>query len=117
MKHIYALMIKFVIVALMLWIVLSITTNLSFADIIYLSVAVTVIAYVIGDLLILSATNNVIATIADLVIALVTIYLYNYLLATQMISFWDALIAAVVLGVDEWFFHRYVSRKILNNYE
>jgi uncharacterized membrane protein YvlD (DUF360 family) len=116
-KHVVALLIKFAMIAIVLWIVLGITTDLSFGYIMYLSIAVTILAYVIGDLLILSATNNVVATIADIVLALITIYLYNYLLDTQEISFWDALIAAAVIGVGEWFFHKYLSRKILNNVE
>lgn len=117
LKHVTALLIKFAMVGIILWVVLGITTDLSFGYIMYLSIAVTVLAYVIGDLLILSATNNVVATIADIVIVFITIYLYNYLLATQVISFWDSLIAAVIIGVGEWFFHKYISRKILNNLE
>lgn len=100
-------------VAVVLGIILSIFTDIGFGNIMYISVAVTIIAYVIGDLLILASTNNTIATISDIGLAFVTIYLYNYLLGTYEISFWDSLIAAIIIGVGEWFFHKYFSENVL----
>lgn len=113
MKHVSALLIKFVMIAVVLSIVLGIMTDLSFGNILTLSVAVTVIAYVIGDLLILSFANNTVTTIIDIGIAFLAVYLYNILIDVDLISGWDALVAAVIIGVGEWFFHKYVARRIL----
>lgn len=114
MKHITALLIKFVMIAVVLSIVLGIMTDLSFGNILTMSVSVTIIAYVIGDLLILSVANNTVATISDVGIAFLAIYLYNILIDADLISGWDALVAAVVIGVGEWFFHKYVARRVLD---
>ena len=112
MKHIYALLIKYVVITIICEIALGSLTNLTFGDILYISAAVTILAYIIGDLLILSATNNTVATISDFVLALVVIYLFNFLWTANMISFGDALITALVIGAGEWLFHKFVSNKI-----
>jgi hypothetical protein len=100
-------------VAVVLWIILGIFTPVTFINIIYLSIAVTVISYVIGDLLILPATNNTAATIADFIIALAAIYLYNFLLVTKEITFWISIVSAAVIGIGEWFFHSYVHKNVI----
>lgn len=111
MKHISALLIKFVMCVVVLEIVLRLITNLTFTEILYISAAVTIIAYIIGDLLILRVSNTV-ATVADIGLSLVTIYAFNFIWNTREISFSDALIAAVALGVGEWFFHKYVASNV-----
>lgn len=112
MKHIYALLIKFLMVTVVLGIVLSLMTNLNINEILNISVAVTLISYVIGDLYVLSASNNTFATTIDVVLAIVTIYTFNYIWNIREISFADALVSAVVLGIGEWVFHKYVVRNV-----
>lgn len=113
MKHVTALLIKFVMTAAILEIILSIFANLSFAYTLYIAAAVTILAYIIGDLLILPATNNTLATIADIGLALATLYVFNFLLNARTIFFRYALVSAVVIGFGEWFFHKYVSNNVL----
>ncbi len=115
MKHIYALVIKFIMITVVTGIILGSLAALNFTDILYISAAVTIVAYIIGDLLILSATNNTVATISDAVLALVVIYMFNLLWNTNVISLSDALITALVIGLGEWFFHKYVARKVFPN--
>jgi hypothetical protein len=112
LKHVTALLIKFAMIAVVLEIVLGIITNLTFSEILYISATVTILAYIIGDLLVLPASNNTVATVADAGLALFTIYAFNYMWNTREISFADALIAAAVLGVGEWFFHKYVASRV-----
>lgn len=116
MKHVKALAIKFIMTAIVSEIVLYMSTELKtyLYSILYIAAAVTIIAYIIiGDLLILPATNNTVATIADIGLALPTIYIFNFLWNVRTISFTNALICAVVIGVGEWFFHKYVSNNVL----
>ena len=113
MKHSSALLIKFLMVTVALEIILNMLTDLTFTDILYIAIAVTLLAYIIGDLIVLPASNNTVATIVDGVIALTIIYTSNYLWDVRYISFYDALVAAAVLGVGEWFFHKYVGRKVI----
>ncbi|MHC1684542.1 MAG: DUF2512 family protein [Clostridiaceae bacterium] len=115
MKHVWALISKFILVAIILSLILSSMTDLSLTEILSISLAVTVLAYIVGDLIILPISNNTIATIADAVLSLVVIYSYNYIYTDRVISFNTAVTAAVVLGVGEWFFHKYMANKVLPN--
>jgi hypothetical protein len=112
MKHLAAILTKFVIVAIILEVVYKLMTNLSFGKILMIALAVTAISYLIGDLLILAISNNTIATLSDAVLAFVTIYLFDYVATFGSITITNALIAAVVIGIGEWFFHKYMVRYI-----
>jgi hypothetical protein len=114
MKHMTALLIKFVMISVILEIALNLMTNLTFGDTLYIAAIVTILAYIIGDLLILPTTNNTVATVADAVLALATIYTFNFIWGVRYISFLDALIAAAVLGLGEWFFHKYVEDNVFH---
>jgi hypothetical protein len=99
-------------VTAVIWIVLGLLSDLTFAEIVYQSLAVTIIAYIVGDLIILNLSNNTIATVADIGLALVIIYFANYLWIEKDVSFTDALITSIVIGVGEWFFHKYVYKNV-----
>lgn len=114
MRHIVALLIKFAMIAVVLVAILSFLTSLYFGDILYIAGTVTLLAYVIGDMLILRMSNNTVASIADAGLALLTIYMFNYIWVIHKISFTDALISGVVIGVGEWFFHKYVANNVFS---
>jgi hypothetical protein len=113
MKHFIALLIKFIMVTLILEIILNMLTEHTIIEILYISVSVTVFTYIIGDLLILLASNNTVATLADFALTLAIIYIFNYLWNTRYISLYDAVVSATVIGVGEWFFHIYVDERVL----
>lgn len=117
MRHLIALFIKFIMVTIILSLVLGIMTDLSLGSILYISVAVTVLNYVIGDLLIYAAANKIIAIIADFIITLAAVYLYNDLVNLKVISLWDALISSILICVGEWYFHKYIVLKVLSDEE
>lgn len=110
MRHIEALVIKFIMVSVILELVLLYFTRMTFSDILVVSLAVTIVSYLIGDMLILRFTNNIIATLADLGLSTLTIYLFNFIYNTPQISIFEALIASVVIAVGEWVFHKLVFR-------
>ena len=78
MKHMTALVIKFVIVTVVSELILGIFTNLSIGEILLVSLTITVITYIIGDLLILSVFNNTVAAVGDAALCWLIIYLSNY---------------------------------------
>jgi hypothetical protein len=112
MKHISAIILKFLMVAVVLEIALTLLTVLSFTDILVISLTVTVAAYLIGDLLILAYSNNTVATVSDVVLTFATIYLFNYWSDFGPISFTDALICSVLVGAGEWIFHKYIIKTV-----
>lgn len=113
MRHIGALLLKFVIIAIVLELVLLNFTALTFGNILTIALTVTALAYLVGDMAILPKSNNTIATIADIGLSLITILLFNYIFPGTGISFSDALIASLGIGVGEWIFHKFVSRSVL----
>jgi fucose 4-O-acetylase-like acetyltransferase len=117
LKHVPALLIKFIMLAVVLEIVLLLLTSLTFGSILWIALVLTAVAYIVGDMIILPATNNIVATIADFIIALFLIYLFNFFWNTNRISFLSAVAAAAVIGVGEWFFHKMIDRKVDNHEE
>ncbi|PYI51866.1 DUF2512 family protein [Paenibacillus flagellatus] len=87
---------------------LLVFTEASFLEAALAAVALSVIAYVLGDQLILRRTNNTVATIADLGLA----YLFFWLVADYMNWSLSATeLATLVLGVGvvEVFYHMYLN--------
>lgn len=78
------------------------------AEALLASLALTVIAYLIGDQMILRSSNNVIATVCDALLAFFFIWLVAYY-ARWTLSFTELCIVSVGIGVVEFFFHRYLA--------
>ena len=114
MRHISALIIKFIMTAVILEIVLNIMTDLTFGQILWLSLITTVLSYAIGDLIMLPLSNNTVASITDALIAFVVLYMANIWLDYTRVGIVDAIISALVLGVGEYFFHKDVHRMIFS---
>ncbi len=112
MKHVVAFLIKYVMVAVILEILLSLLTALTLVQILIISLAVTIASYLIGDLLVLTFWNNTVATLVNALIAFGIIYSFNYRYGAGILAYADCVTAAVVLGIGEWFFHRYMARKV-----
>lgn len=112
MKHIPALLIKFIMTAVVLEIVLLLLSGVTFGRILWIALVITVASYIIGDMVILPATNNVVATIADIGLSLIIIYMFNFFWNRNDLPFLSALIAAVILGGGEWVFHKFIDRSV-----
>lgn len=115
MRHLTALVIKFIIVAVTLVILLGIFTNLSTRQILLVSLAITAVTYLIGDLLILTVFNNAVAAVADAGMCWLIIYLSNYAWTDTSVSLLSALSAAVLIGIGEIFLHIYIEKNILRH--
>lgn len=112
LKYVTALLIKFVMVTLVLWVVLGAFFNISFGDILITSILLTGAAFLIGDLFILPKYGNPIATIADFGLALLGVWLLGALLFEQPISLGAAaFLSAIVIAIGEFFFHMYLQKQ------
>jgi len=121
-EHITALLAKFVIITLVLYLVLGLGYDVSLADVLMMSVLLTVIAYILGDLVILpQATNsthnsmvgNLVATVADFGLVLLSVWVIGrYLVSPYIPWFTAAFISAVVIALGEMLFHRYLRETI-----
>lgn len=129
MKHVKALLIKFIMILAVLWIVFTLMFDAEFGDTLLMSVVLTIAAYVIGDLFILSRSGdltkpdgdftkrNAIATVCDAVLAFIVLWvLGEALLDPDDNVVLASLISTVVIGIGEWFFHRYVNNQVIEDH-
>jgi hypothetical protein len=112
MKHVVAFVIKLLLIAVILEIVLISFTALTIGDIAMISLVVSLVSYLIVDLLVLSFSNNTVATLTDTLITFATIYLFNYRYGMGTVNYVDCAIAAIILGIAECFFHTYMARAV-----
>lgn len=112
MRHIIALIIKFTITGVILELTLRFLTSVSSMNIFLIALLFTLISYGLGDLIILNKTNNIIATIADGVLAFLILFASNYIFRYTIISLKTVLIASVILGIEEWIYHKYVRMAV-----
>ena len=112
MKHMKNLAIKFISILAVLFVILGIFYDMSFGNVLSISVVLTLASYLIGDLLILRKTNNTMATISDFALAFLVIWLMGENLTYGDSLVMPALIAAAGIALFETFFHKYVSRQI-----
>ncbi len=112
MQSFKALIVKFVMVAVVLWIVLGLF-GFSFGNIVTAAVLLTGVSFIVGDLFILPRYGNAAATITDFILTfgmiwLLGAYLFGYPVRLGYVSF----ITAVVIAIGEALFHRYMERAV-----
>ena len=83
--------------------------DMSYLTAILAATVLTIIAYLIGDVYILPRTGDVVAAIADAVLALAYLMVAALIFDWQL-SFGEAAVIAAVLGFAEFFYHRFVLR-------
>ena len=115
MKHVYALLVKFAVITIVLEIILGFLTNLNFLQILYVALTVTLIAYIVSDLLILPVYNTTIGTLSDALFTVFIIYIYNFIWTGTIITLTTALIAGACVGLVEWFFYKYAAKHVFPN--
>jgi cation transport ATPase len=127
LDHVKAILIKFVMIALVLGIVLTGIFDGEFSDTLLISVVLTILAYIIGDLFIFRKAGddrdrhadhnkrNTIATISDAVLSFLVIWLMGKELFTDDSDVLMAsLLSAVIIAAGEWFFHKYLDKHVFD---
>ncbi|MFB4323701.1 DUF2512 family protein [Priestia sp. BR_2] len=84
-------------------------SNATFASAAIAALGIGVASYLVGDLLILPRTNNMVATIADAGLVLVLLWLISEL-ANWTLEFPVILLIVVLAGIFEYFFHIWLLR-------
>ncbi|MCP3028441.1 DUF2512 family protein [Halobacillus sp. A5] len=93
----------------LLFLILGIGYEMSFGNVFLIALVLGVLSYVIGDMMILPRTNNIIAVISDFVLAFAVIYFMSSALTTAGDIFNAALLSAVAVAVFEFIYHKYVA--------
>ncbi|NHM33040.1 YndM family protein [Neobacillus terrae] len=108
MRHALAFAIKFIATLSVLGLILGLFYNMSFGDILTATIILGLVGYVLGDLFILQRSTNLMATIADFVLAFVVVWFVAANMTTIDNIFSASLISALGVAVFEYFFHRFV---------
>lgn len=121
MNHVKALAMKFLMIAAVLLIILTLFFDVPFVNTLWISLVLTLVAYVMGDLMIFRKAGdrsdqnkrNAIATVSDIVVAFLLIWLMGEALVSNDVNIiTPAIISAIVIGGGEWFFHKYLDRSV-----
>ena len=114
MEHVRALIIKVLMIGVITMVVLSMFRGITPADSIYIAIVITLVAYVLGDMLILPAYGNLAASISDGIIAFLIAWLTPFVAPNIPVTLGNALAVGALVGIGEWFFHKYVARTVLD---
>lgn len=116
MEHVRALIIKFIMCTVALWIVLSLFYGVSFGNVVWIGIVLTILSYALGDLLILPFAGNMAATAADFGLTFLTVWLMGaYLFDPAIPAALTAFFSAIVITIGEWFFHNYMGKTVLED--
>ncbi|MBP1970443.1 hypothetical protein J2Z83_002564 [Virgibacillus natechei] len=114
MRHVTAIVIKFLLTAVVVFAIMSTFNMPTFTDMLLISLLTTGLAYIIGDLLILPKFGNTIAAIADFGLATISIWILSYVfIGANFPAFTAAIITGFFLSICEGVFHIYMKRKVL----
>lgn len=126
MNHVKAIVIKYVMIAVVLSIILTGIFRLEFSDTLLISFVLTLLAYIIGDLGIFQNAGdpsehkkrNLIATFSDVILAAIVIYFMGQNVTDNNDNLLTAaIVSAIVIGLGEWFYHKYLDKQVFNREE
>ncbi|MFS0863190.1 YndM family protein [Fredinandcohnia sp. 179-A 10B2 NHS] len=113
MNHLKAIGIKFIITSIVVLSILSIFGDATIGELLFISLLLTGLAYVIGDLFILPRMGNLVATIADFGLAFFSLWALGYLFLERTSALITAsLFASVFIALSEALFHAYMENKV-----
>lgn len=125
MKHFVAIIIKFIMIAAIVIIINSFIYGGMLINSLLISLVLTIVSYIVGDLIIFIKSGdrkdyvrrNTYATFSDAILAFVVIYLVGAFLNdfynTDLLA--SAFLSAIVIGIGEWLFHRYLNINVFDN--
>ncbi|MGF7088147.1 ABC-type thiamine/hydroxymethylpyrimidine transport system permease subunit [Kroppenstedtia sanguinis] len=113
MRYLKALLIKFAMTFVILWLVLASFRVISFPSVFTASIVLTVVSFLIGDLLILPRFGNVVATMADLALTWFGIWVLAPILLGAFAPLGAAsFMSAFFIAMGEILFHKYMKNQV-----
>lgn len=115
LKYVNSLIIKFLMTFAILFVFLSMFNNVSVFHIFMLSLIITSLGFILGDLIILRFSENWLATITDFLLVVIAIRVYSSVFFMETLPSLSTVgLIALIVAAGEVFFHTYVDRNILN---
>lgn len=107
-QNVIAIIVKFLITLALAWAVFGLINNAAFGWILTLAVIATAVNYVVGDLLALPRYGNIVAAAGDGIMAAVVAAILHAVFPGVQATAASLVLFAVLIGVAEYFFHRYL---------
>lgn len=112
MNHFSLILSKFVAMLVLLYIILGIIFGVNFMSVFWVTLTFSIVSYLIGDLLILPRTNNMVALVVDFVMSFAVIYFLVDAYAFEGNLFTASLLSAIGVTLFEVFFHNSVQTQM-----
>lgn len=107
MKHLLALILKFITGIIAYTLGLDLFFNATWVDIITFSLLMTVVTYLLGDLILLRRIGNSHALLADFVLTYMIVWIFGSVLLNNYLQIaWGSIISATIIFVGEVIVHR-----------
>lgn len=113
MSHFKALTIKAFFSLALLYLVLGLVFRMSFGNVLFITLVLGVVSYVIGDLFILPKTNNFVAALADFGLAFLIISMMSNAFTLGYDILTMSFIASLGVAVFEFIFHKRVASQVV----
>lgn len=112
-KHFNAIITKFLLVITILGLILPPAGNVTMLTAVIAALTLTLAAYLIADLIVLSQYGNKAAVAADMVITLAVVWEVARRMESVYLPIPGLIVIALLIGLGEWYYHtRYLSRLI-----
>jgi hypothetical protein len=108
--HLLSLLIKYFLIALTLALLLPPFGNYSVGMTFIIAVPITLVLYSLSDLMVLPLAGNRNTSILNTFLASLIIWASLYVLPDFTLSWFGILISSLAVGINEWFFHRWLLR-------
>ncbi len=106
MKHTWLLLIKLVTCLIAFGIGLDLFFDATIIDILSFSIFVTLVSYVVGELVILPQLGRRAAAVADFLVSYLSVWIFgSFLFESYLQVAWGSIISAVLITVAEMFIH------------
>ncbi|MBX4149080.1 DUF2512 family protein [Paenibacillus sp. FSL W7-1279] len=103
------LLVKLLVHGVMITAILVGLSNATFASAVIAALGIGIVAYLVGDLLILPRTNNMMATIGDAGLVFVMLWIISES-ANWTLTLPEILLITVLAGIFEYFYHMWLLR-------
>ncbi|QQK77275.1 YndM family protein [Salicibibacter cibarius] len=117
MRYVGALIIKLLMITLMLWVFLGVFGGISLANILLVSVLLTGVSFLVGDLYVLKNFGNTLATVVDFVFIWVGLWALGAALFPFEGLVLYCITSAFFIAAGEGFFHLYMEKIVLTETE
>ena len=94
---------------IVVWMLMYYSDDVGFWSAAFTATLLSLIAYVVGDQLILRKTNNIIATISDALLAFIVLWTAGKFMGWN-ITIGEVFGITFILGIAEFFIHRYIFK-------